>query len=87
MKLDTSENAEHREGHEQTEARIAPAPAAAGRQLLERLDDADEGVEVKRRDSVARNNAVQPPNNLPVTSPYKTTRPDAMPIRLMKTRI
>ena len=30
------------------------------------------------------NGAVQPLNNFPVNSPYKTTRPEAMPIELTK---
>jgi hypothetical protein len=34
---------------------------------------------------VARNNAVQPPNNLSTNRPYKTTTPERIPIKLKTT--
>jgi hypothetical protein len=36
---------------------------------------------------VVRNKAVQPPYALPVTKPYSTMRPDAIPIKLKRTWI
>ena len=59
-------------------------------QLLERLHDRNKDVEIKREDgadhiAVARKIAVQPFILCELNMPYKTTSPEAIPIRLMIT--